>query len=737
LAIVVLLACANLLAQAPPEPKYKFIPQTPPATEVNSVSISPDGSLVATAAGEGGVRLYDAKNGKLLRTLGDVGDRCVVFSPDGQTLTAAGFHMDKLVSLWDVKTGKRLRSFAGHTEWECDATAISPDGTLLASTGVDKQILVWDIASGNLKLQLKNQPARMAALAFSPDSSTLAAGGGDKIVYLFDCATGKIRQSLSGQSDWICTLAFTPDGKRLAAGSCDWGFHRGHNWPRPFYRGVEQCQWILWEVASGKAVRDVHDRGRMLSLAFAPDGKFLACGIGREARLYSLQTDSAPKLIATHDGDVTSVAFTPDGSSILSASHDQTVQCTQVAGATMQWRAPGSFDVVNCISLSPDASLLATASSDWRVARATLPPGAANTGPGAIRIWDLRTGRMIRRLGDPSNQFLAVAISPGGKHIAAGAATRDNKGAVHVWDAQTGTETWSTNDDRSEILSVAFSPDGSSLAAGAADGSVKLRDGRTGAVIHTLPNHTGGASSLIFSPDSTTLYAARANGGALVWNARTGKLLHTIDSPASSAEFFTVDRRLSTLTLTADGRTLAVCASSINNEYTSPLQLFDTSTYKLTRDFSSEKIHGRPALISPDGNLLATGGKGVQLYDAHTAKPLRQLFSWHLKRTQSVVFSADSKFVVEGGSYGTVNLWQTSTGRLLATLFAFNDPQTGVPSDAFVAATPEGPYTASSNIDSLPAWRVGTDFLTSASLPDLNRPDQVTAALGLPYLQAR
>src|SRR4030095_14529186 len=92
-----------------------------------------------------------APAGALRRVIGDVGDRGVVFSPDGRTLTAAGFHMDKLVALWDVRSGKRLRTFAGKKEWEADATAISPDGRLLASTGTDRQILVWDIATANLR----------------------------------------------------------------------------------------------------------------------------------------------------------------------------------------------------------------------------------------------------------------------------------------------------------------------------------------------------------------------------------------------------------------------------------------------------------------------------------------------------------------------------------------------------------------------------------------------------------
>src|SRR3954447_584091 len=90
-----LIGCGPAVA-APPEPKLKLVLQTPPAASVDSVAVSPDGSLVATAGGEGGGRLYEAKSGALVRVIGDAGDRGVGFSPDGRTLSAAGFHMDKL-----------------------------------------------------------------------------------------------------------------------------------------------------------------------------------------------------------------------------------------------------------------------------------------------------------------------------------------------------------------------------------------------------------------------------------------------------------------------------------------------------------------------------------------------------------------------------------------------------------------------------------------------------------------
>jgi len=174
----------------------RLVVQAPPAMGVNSVAVSPEGSVVATAADEGGVRLYDARTGAMLRVLGDVGDRGVCFVGDGKMLTAAGFHMDKLVGVYDAGSGQRVAALAGQTEWEAYATAVSRDGKLLASTGADKQILVWEVGTGKLRFQLKDQPTNVAALAFSPDGATLASGGGDRVVKLWDTSTGRLRGSL-------------------------------------------------------------------------------------------------------------------------------------------------------------------------------------------------------------------------------------------------------------------------------------------------------------------------------------------------------------------------------------------------------------------------------------------------------------------------------------------------------------------------------------------------------------
>src|SRR5262245_42443116 len=280
---VVFFGGPSLWAEPVPSDRVLLL-QSPPVVSVNSVAVSPDGSLIAAAAD--GVRLYDARTGALVRAIGDAGDRGGAFSPDGRTVAAAGFHLQNPFAtpllplpLYDVRTGKRVQTLAGHTEWETYAIAFSPDGKLFASTGADRQILVWELPTGKLRRRFGDQTSPVTALAFSPDSALLAGGGADKTIRLWDAATGHLRRSLPEHRDWICTLAFAPDGKTIASGCCDWGYHRGRN---TAYFDVRdpgcEGQWKLWDVATGQLLRTVNQQGRVRSLAFEPSGKSLACG---------------------------------------------------------------------------------------------------------------------------------------------------------------------------------------------------------------------------------------------------------------------------------------------------------------------------------------------------------------------------------------------------------------------------------------------------------------------------
>jgi WD40 repeat protein len=262
-----------------------------------------------------------------------------------------------------------------------------------------------------------------------------------------------------------------------------------------------------------------------------------------------------------------------------------------------------------------------------------------------------------------------------------------------------------------------------------ADGLVTVCDTQSGVVARSLPDHQGGATAVVFSPDGSALFCAEAYGGTRVWDLRSGRALHSCAPANAQAESFTIDRLIHSIGLSRDGRILATCGSSINNEFVDPVRIWDAPTGALRRSFAAENIHGRPMALSPDGSILATGGKSVWLWDVATGKQLRQL-TGHLKRTQSIIFSADGRRVISGGSYGTTNIWDVASGRHLVTLFGYTATQNGQLVDDWFAYSPEGFYDGSPSCERYLAWRVGDELLTPKTLGEtLRRPERIAAAL--------
>jgi WD40 repeat protein len=478
----------------------------------------------------------------------------------------------------------------------------------------------------------------------------------------------------------------------------------------------------------------VTEPGRLLSLAFAPDGKSLACGIGKEVRLYDVGSETPGRVVTSHDFAVTSVAFTKEGSAVLSGSHDHTVKRSNLATGQTEWQAPGYFEQVNAVALSKDAALLVTGSSDGRYAHGLLKAGARVHGPGAVRLWDARTGRLLRRLGDPAEQILAVALSPDGRRLASGGGSNGGPGILRLWDTATGTPVWSADDQAAEVLAIAYAPDGSSMATAAADGLVKLRDPATGAVRQTLAGHAGGATALAFSADGALLACSEGHGTTRLWEARTGRPLRICKAAGSQAAAAASEpghRLFISLALSPDGGTLVTNTGGAGSFFDEPVRFWDTHTGELRKEFADKQHGAHPVALSPDGSILAAGGKTIKLWDMRTGKLLRELFGY-LKITESIAFSADGRLLVSGGSYGTTNVWEVATGRHLVTLFTFSESREGKILEDWLAYHPDGYYDGSPGIERYLAWRVGDDLQVPDSVgTQLHRPDRIESALKL------
>jgi WD40 repeat protein len=300
-------------------------PSTAPEARVltakaSKVAFSPDGRMVLTGNAEGEVTVWDAHSGKRVRTVTQPAGviRAVAWPPDGRLLAAAG--SGKEVRLCEAETGREAGTLKGHTA-VIQAIAFSPDGKTLASGSSDKTMRLWDIGKRAevRALSLPDPPAGakpsrgfpglVFAVTFSPDSKTVAAGGGDGAgaageLVLWNAGTGKEQRRLlgdDGQQVWA--VAFTPNGKRLAAG---------------FTGGSIR----LFDVQTGKVVREFAGGDQLRGLAVSPDGRTVAAAIRNEIMLWDVATGELRRTLRGHSNWVKSIAFSPDGKSLMSGGSD-------------------------------------------------------------------------------------------------------------------------------------------------------------------------------------------------------------------------------------------------------------------------------------------------------------------------------------------------------------------------------------------------------------------------------
>lgn len=425
------------------------------------------------------------------------------------------------------------------------------------------------------------------------------------------------------------------------------------------------------DLTDGRVVTSLEmDTEDMRFVVFSPDERTLASVHKEEIHLFDFTTGEQKGKLTGHTGWIRSVVFSPDGSTLVSADSDKTVRLWNIQTATYRNILSQHRVEISAIVFSPDGK--------------TLISGAWND---SYRFWDIATE--TEKIVLDREKGININMSPDGKTIAT-----SEHDILRLWNAETGEHITDLNVQRNNINGIDFSPDGSTVASGGGD-TLYLWDVATGARKMSINGHTNGLSGIAVDPDFNTL--ATASGVKIhLWNPNTGEYKKMIFGGYWSYQ--------GSLTFSPDGITLASQESRDIHLWNITQAVHITALYEYSRDTQESKPGSSSIAFSPDGQLLAGGGRYSRLVKLwYKGRTLKAELAGHTAGITSVAFSHDSRFLVSGSNDNTVRLWDVASETEIATFTGHSDVVYSV------AFNPDASLVASGGKDKkIVLWDVAT-----------------------------
>ncbi len=574
------------------------------------------------------------------------GLRTVTFSPNGKCIASAAY--DDSVKVWDAETGTVLLTLCKHTA-KVQGVSFSPDGSRLASASSDKTLIVWNARDGEVTQVFRRHEQPVKSVAFSPDGRLIASVS-DTAVMIWETDSGDVKHRIEPTE--TCSLfhraRFSRDGRQLAiegvAGSVE---------VRDLALG---CTSFCLE---GDIVREqvgplfTSNQQVLTSLDFSPDGKWIATSdSGNEVKVWDAATGKKSFSLQGHEDGVQDVTFSPDGSQIASASADHTVRLWDFESKKNRLTLRGHLGGVFDVEFSPDGTRLATASDDK-----------------TARVWALDREQECLTLAGNMGAIVDLAFSPDGKRFVSVSlspltlltgvpdgipwkpgleADKLNKVAI-VRDAANGAERGTLGGHQWSALGVAFSPNGDMIATCSDDKTAKVWDAGTYREMYTLRGHTAAVTDVAFSSEGDRIFTVSRDKTLRVWRAFNGQEIQSLRKSLRGSS--AVERNL-LLTWTMENHRVEVCDL---------VSLQNVCTLN-----AAEKICC-VAISADKRQVAATTGNVIKVWHMGEGEP-HLILAGHGAEVKSVEFSPNGRRLVTGSRDRTAKVWDLSTGHEVITL---------------------------------------------------------------------
>jgi WD40 repeat protein len=660
----ILLSSNCVIAQEKPE---IFVQMGHTSSRVNSVAFSPDGKYALTGSWDKTIKLWDIASGREVRTFyGTAKVTSIAISPNGKYVISGDEDRGKNLKLWDLASGKRIRTFSGDIDiLDTDNVVFSPDGKYVLSGG--ENLKLWDIASGKELRTFRNDNkdnARIVSIVISPDGKHVITGSrsnavvpmpdgtmtnaksSDNTIRILDIVTGRQIKAFNESKGWVTAIAISPDGKHVISGD---------------YEDSAR----MWDIATGRQVKAFNVKG-VSSIAVSPDGKYALFGGSMDIRLWDIAKDREIRTFSGHSGWVRSVAFSPDGKFALSGSDDKSPKLWDIASGKELRSFGGYTQQVVSVSVSS-------------VGKKMLIGQEA----GLLNLWDISIGGQIKTIKHTLG-VRAVAISRDGTLAAAGGWDfPESSSTIKLWNITTGREirTLKKQGVSQWARPAAISPDNKNIFWSSGS-TLILSDIATGKDINTYRGYEVEIEYAMMSADGR--YAISNDVlGLNIWDVSTGKAIKTFIENGKVGRYKG--------TFSSDGKNALLLGLDYDKgKYI--LKIWDIPTNREISTLAVQYETGNIDLLamSHDGRFaLWSDNMILHLCDISTGRVVRT-FSGHVNLISSIGISPDGKYVYSGSYDGTTRLWDINTGKEIVQFINFTDGE-------WVVITPEGYFNASPN----------------------------------------
>jgi WD40 repeat protein/tRNA A-37 threonylcarbamoyl transferase component Bud32 len=547
----------------------------------------------------------------------------------------------------------------------------SPRGDIVASSGDDGTVRLWNFETGQLERTLRGHDWDVNWVTFSPDGTKIATGSDDHTVRLWSLTGPDEPITIGSHSNSVLCVLFTSDGKKLISGGSD--------------RQVK-----VWDIARRRMALSF-DAGEVVEgMSLSPDGRTLATAVADgKARLWDTASWQKIREMGSHSQRVQSVAFSHDGKRLAEASRDGTVDVWDVAHGSLvarsQMPAEQSFSQVQCVAFSRDDKTMASCGDD-----------------GTVRLWDPSNGNLLQSYRADAERLWCLAFARDAEKLLA----CGNSGLIRCWDLTNPQDRTVVGLPFREVTSLKFVAGSNRflvagwLARDEPDFSVttyRLEGVR--AVQENQLQFPGQFYHGVLSPDGRTLCTLDATFCFALWNSATGELLRkapksyyskSVGAPLglhfpNNRAFFdhlvtgddvamqtiiwnkttnTLDTRPTysvPLLHMAEARTSevadqsAMASSNVVTNQVLSTELKSTVNFQILR-------------YSQDGHLMCgRSGHMVYLFDPGTLRPRGEALG-HPTAVTDMDFSPDDRDLASVSEDGTVKLWDTAVRQELQTL---------------------------------------------------------------------